>query len=102
MSELLARALTFAYIWGTMTEKKNNFYCPLSPEALWEHNLEYIECPLNPPYRDTPECKSCKLKVDQKWVSNKEAWKDLPVKKKKPKKRKHNGSRHSGKGKKRN
>ena len=70
------------------TKKKNSFFCPLGLGILWSHGLEYSECPLVPSHRDMPECKECKLRVDKKWISNKETWKDKPVKKKKRKFRK--------------
>lgn len=80
---------------------KKFFYCPLSTTILWHHGLEYIECPLGPSYRDMAECKDCKLRVDKKWESNKETWKDKPIKNKKPR-GKNNGPRNTGKSKKRN
>lgn len=59
------------------------FFCPLGQNIMWWHNLEYKDCPLAPSYRDMPECKNCKLRVDKKWEANKETWKDKPIKKKK-------------------
>lgn len=73
-----------------MENRKNEklFFCSLGHNILWEHGLEYTECPLLPSYRDMQECKDCKLRVDKKWESSKETWKDIQIKKKKPKKRK--------------
>lgn len=84
-----------------MTSKKS-FFCPLGPTIMWWHGLEYNECPLLPPYRDMPECKECKLKIDKKWEPSKETWQDVPVKKKKKKfnRNKKHGPKHSGKSKK--
>ena len=73
-----------------ITAPKSKFFCPLGNGILWHHGLEYSECPLNPSYRDMPECKNCKLKIDKKWESNKESWKDKPVKKKKRHKKRRN------------
>lgn len=70
------------------------FYCPLGSSVLWWHGLEYSECPLNPSYRDMPECKNCKLRVDKQWEENKETWKE-PDKKKK--RRPRNKKRRGGK-----
>ncbi len=67
---------------------KKLFFCPLGHCIMWNHGLEYKECPLTPSYRDMPECKSCKLQIDEKWESNKENWKYEPVKKKKRKQKK--------------
>lgn len=74
------------------TKNKEQFYCPLGHDILWHHGLIYSECPLSPSYRDMPECKNCKLRIDKKWEKNKETWKE-PVKKKKRNKRKRKGGR---------
>lgn len=66
----------------------SKFFCPLSPYILWHKKVEYGECPLNPSHRDYQECKACKLRVDKKWETNKETWKEEPWKKK-PQKRKN-------------
>lgn len=66
-------------------QPESKFFCPLGYGIMWWKGLEYSECPLNPSYRDMPECRNCKLRVDKKWESSKETWKDKPVKKKKKK-----------------
>jgi len=71
--------------------KAKKFFCPLGNGIMWDHGLEYSECPLFPPYRDMLECKDCKLRIDKKWEENKETWKDKPVKRKKRKPRKKKG-----------
>lgn len=76
-----------------VTSPKSSFYCPLGPAVLWWHGLEYKECPLNPSYRDMPECKNCKLRVDKKWIENKETWKEPTKKKKRRNKRKRRGGK---------
>ena len=63
--------------------QKKKFFCPLGNGIMWWKGLEYKDCPLVPSHRDMPECKDCKLRIDIKWESNKESWKDKPVKKKK-------------------
>ena len=80
----------------TIKSTKSKFFCPLSNYILWWHNLEFKECPLVPSHRDMPECKNCKLKIDEKWDGPKEKWKDKPVKKRKKKKpkRSRNGPKH--------
>jgi hypothetical protein len=66
-------------------EKKKLFFCPLGYAVMWWHGLEYTECPLNPPYRDMPECKDCKFKSITKSEDRKEDWKDKSINKKKRK-----------------
>jgi hypothetical protein len=87
-----------------LKKPKKSFFCPLGYCIMWSHGLEYKECPLGPSYRDMPECKDCKLRVDKKWEENKETWKPIPIKKKKRKKprkkRNNSGSRANNKGKK--
>ncbi len=70
------------------------FFCPLGCGIMWWKGLEYKDCPLVPSHRDMPECKDCKLRVDEKWERNKETWKDKPVKKKK----RHNNRRNKKQG----
>lgn len=67
--------------------KKFRFYCPLGYGIMWWRGMEYKECPLLPSYRDMEECKDCRLRIDEKWETNKETWKDKPVKKRKRKKK---------------
>ena len=43
-----------------LKKKRKHFYCPVGVGILWEHGLEYKECPLFPEYQDMTECKSCK------------------------------------------
>lgn len=43
---------------------KPKFYCPLSPQILWFHDLRYSECPLIPSQRDMNECASCPCRSD--------------------------------------
>lgn len=74
-----------------ISSPKSSFYCPLGKGILWWHDLQYTECPLSPSYRDMPECKNCKLRVDKKWEENKETWKEPP--RKKPKKKRKNKSK---------
>ena len=86
-------------------KSKRSFFCPLGYCIMWDHGLEYKECPLGPSYRDMPECKDCKLRIDKKWEDNKESWKPVPIKKKKRKKprknkRNNSGTRTNSKGKK--
>lgn len=75
-------------IQSTIIKKK--FFCPLGSGIMWYRGLEYKECPLVPSHRDMPECKECKLRIDIEWETNKETWKDKPIKKKRirPKNRK--------------
>lgn len=80
---------------GDMPRPRSKFYCPLGSDVLWWHGLEYKECPLNPSYRDMPECKNCKLRVDKKWEKNKETWKEP----KRKKRRNKNKGRRGGKNK---
>ena len=63
--------------------QNKQFFCPLGRGIMWGYGLEYQECPLLPSHRDMSECKDCKLRIDKKWESSKETWKDEPVKKKK-------------------
>ena len=73
---------------------QGEFYCPLGSHIMWWHGLQYSECPVNPSYRDMPECKNCKLRIDKKWHEHKETWKEEPVKNKKRKRRgKHQGGK---------
>jgi hypothetical protein len=89
---------------GNIKKPKSSFFCPLGHGIMWWRGFEYKECPLGPSYRDMPECKNCKLRVDKKWEDNKKSWKPVPVKKKKrkPRKNKRNnyGTRLNNKNKK--
>jgi len=42
------------------------FSCPVSPDIMWHHGLEYKECPLIEGERDMPSCSNCKLRGDSK------------------------------------
>lgn len=81
-----------------IVKPKSKFFCPLGYNIMWNHGLEYKDCPLLPSYRDMPECKDCKLRIDKKWEDNKETWKPIPIKKKK--KRNKSGARFNSKNKK--
>jgi len=39
--------------------KKSAFSCPLSPQLLWHHGFQYVECPLIEMERDMDACTNC-------------------------------------------
>jgi hypothetical protein len=43
---------------------RTGFFCPISPQILWHHNLRYKECPIVSSERDMLECMKCINKGD--------------------------------------
>lgn len=44
--------------------KPPKFSCPLSPDIMWHHDLQYASCPLCESERDMLECEKCKHRGD--------------------------------------
>ena len=61
--------------------KRPEFFCPLSPDILWHHGLQYSECPIIATERDMPECANCIHRGDSK-VKVKSSKKSRPRRKK--------------------